>query len=75
MNFQISKCDKINNFVSKSWWDKKDRIKKEFIINSFGKSGITLKMDRSEDDLFEYPNELDDKNFTYNIIDDVEEKK
>ena len=32
-------------------------------------------MDESEDDLFEYSNELEDKNFSYNIIDDDEEEK
>ena len=74
LNFQISKCDKINGtimnqvnkvsktemvkFVSKSWWDEKDGIKEEFIINSFRKNGITLKMDENDDDLFEYPNEI-----------------
>ena len=36
---KVSKTDMVN-FVSKSWWDEKDGIKKEFIINSFRKSGI-----------------------------------
>jgi hypothetical protein len=32
-------------------------------------------MDGSEDDLFEYPNEIVEKNITYNLIDDDEEEK
>ena len=56
----------INEFnkISKeydSWWNEKNGIKKELIINSFRKSGIMLKMDGSEDDLFEYPNEIVEK--------------
>ena len=31
------------------------------MINCFRKGGITLKMDVSEDDLFEYPNEIVEK--------------
>ena len=77
LKYQISKCDKIDSsiinefnkvskeaivkFVYNSWWNEKDGIKKEFIINSFRKSWIKLKIDGSEDDLFEYPNEIVEK--------------
>lgn len=71
---KISK-EEIVKFVYDSCWNEKDGIKKEFITNSFRKSGITLKMDRSEDDLFEYPNEIVEKNITDNLIDDDEEEK
>ena len=71
---KISK-EEIVKFVYDSWWNEKDGIKKEFIINSFRKSGITLKMDGSEDDLFEYQNEIVEKNITDNLIDDDEEEK
>ena len=84
LNFQISSIDKNNSlimnkpnkvsktdmisFVSNAWWDEKDGIKSNFIINSFKKSGITLKMDGSEDDLFKYPDESDENDFK--IVDD-----
>ena len=68
---KVSKTD-IFSFVSKAWWDEKDGIKSDFIINSFKKRGITLKMDGSEDDLFKYPDEAEEKDFKI-IDDDTEE--
>ena len=68
---KVSKTDMII-FVSNAWWDAKDGIKSDFIINSFKKRGITLKMDCSEDDLFKYPDESEEKDFK--IIDDDPEE-
>ena len=64
---KVSKTDMIS-FVSNAWWDEKDGIKSDFIINSFKKSGITLRMDGSENDLFKYPDESEEKDFK--IVDD-----
>ena len=64
---KVSKTDMIS-FVSNAWWDEKVGIKSDFIINSFKKSGITLRMDGSENDLFKYPDESEEKDFK--IVDD-----
>lgn len=45
----------------------KEDIKRDFITNSFRKNGIILKMDGSEEDLFQYPYEFEQD---FKIIDD-----
>lgn len=47
--------------------EEKEGIKSDFMTNSFRKSNITLKMDGSEGNFFQYPDEFD---LDFKIIDD-----
>ncbi len=64
---KVSKTD-MASFVSNAWWDEKDGFKSDFIIKSFKKSRITLRMDGSENDMFKYADESEEKDFK--IVDD-----
>ena len=63
------------NFIYDIWTDE-NIIKKQVIINSFLHCGISQLLDRSQDELFNWPDldsSIDDKNEIGNIIGDLED--
>ena len=61
---QVEKRKNIIENINKIWWDDNE-IKKDSIINSFHKAGISLKRDRTEDESWEFPEQFKDDDNIY----------